>query len=261
MNSQPFLSADTATQTLTGRITHYNPEKKYGFIKTENNQSYFFHYDMREQIRLRQAGIKNAMFNFYDGDHVSFQLRPNFKNPSEVVAHKLVYVNNFYREQLKEHAAENKTLTGTLIKKEEEYFIKHPQTEMYIPVLISEWEIDLNLIYNDRVRKTVEFTLTPCKSFKGIRALLTGRKFSEEYKELLHLQETGQIIKAVISGKIWKGLFARLLNGKVYAFALLPKELNEEQCNHFLRFNPGDIVKARIVKIKKNKRVSITIAE
>lgn len=261
MNSQPFLSADTTTELLTGRITHYNTKKKYGFIKTEVNQSFFFYFNIREQIELMNSGIKNALRGPRPGDVVEFQLRPNLRDNTKMVAYNLVYLRNFFKEQLMQHAEENKILKGTLVQQNDAYFIKHPDADILIRVLISEWETDLNLTYADRINNTVEFTVNPGRHFNALGAILTDRRFCKEYVPLLQLQASDNTTTAVITQKIWRGIHATILDGTVNAFATFPKEFSEEQRNHFFRFNAGDKVKVKIKAIRKSKRVSITIAE
>jgi cold shock CspA family protein len=262
MFSRSFLPANTTLQTLTGRITIYHNEKRYGFIKTADNESFFFHYDRKEQSNLKQRGVKNAMHRFTAGDEVEFQLKPDDRHTDKMQAYNIMYKSNCYRSELIESAAENKTLEGTLIRHGNDFFVRHLKADISVPVRISGWEIDLPEVYDARIGTRVEFKLNPAKHLKRLAASLTHCRFCKEYISLSQLKESGFTTTAVITGKNWQGMYATVLDGAINAFVPMPRELDEEQRYNFFRFNKGDKVKVKIKNIQsKNKNVSLLIAE
>lgn len=178
-----------------------------------------------------------------------------------MIAYNLMYRSNEHIDMLLHYAAENKTLRGTLVKKGEDFFVKHLQAEIFIPVSISSWETDLELTYNNNIDQTVRFTLNKAKNFKTLKAYLADRKFCSRYINLLHIKAEGNPIPAVIVRKNDHCVFARILGGAMAVVALVPKDINEEQRNHFFRFNKGDRVMVKLKNIANRKSITVSIED
>ena len=79
---------NTENKTYCGHISRFYKEKHFGFIETEDNNSYFFFVDIVEQNRLRKAGLldRHQYVKYNSGDEVEFKLKPSQKDNSKVEA-------------------------------------------------------------------------------------------------------------------------------------------------------------------------------
>jgi hypothetical protein len=251
-----MINIDT-TITYTGHIARFYIDKCHGFIETEDESSFFFYFDKREQKRFKKQGQLDKVHCSCPGDEVEFKLKASIKDADKYEAYDLKFIQNVKREMLVEEAREKRTLAGYLKKVDEgQFFVKHISTYVYIPVEISEWETDFSSIYTDRINTLVKFQLLQLEKLDVLKARLVDRKFSSEYKELIILFTTGSKTEALVTGVGKKGFFTKILGGKVEGFIHLPQRIVEE-----LSIKKGETVLVKVKHLPNGKTVSLELAD
>ena len=207
-----------------GHITRFDSKRHFGFVETENENSYFFFFDKTEQIQLKKQGVVNKIHKFCSGDEVEFKIRPSQKDINKVEGFDLKFIKNERREKLIEEANQSESLLGYIkLIDSDKLFIKHISTYVFIPLDISDWETDLDEIYTNRVDELVNFKLTQTQKIDKLKAVLTDVKYSNDYYELKSAIDNETTLSATITGKNSQGLFATIKNGRIEGFISVPK--------------------------------------
>jgi cold shock CspA family protein len=211
--------------TYRGIVTYFSPEKRFGFLDTEDREGIFFFVDMMQFKDLPKEEKKELKFNFIRGDEVFFKIKYSEKNESGFEAFDLKFIKNDKVDQLYELVEVNKELAGYLKKIGTNYFIKDKTTYLFIPIKISAWEIGLEQIYEQRINKPVFYTiLSKPKKPENLRAVLCDRVLSDSFYQLEACKEKNIPIKATITGKNKDGYFVTILSGKVSTFIPFEKD-------------------------------------
>lgn len=244
----------------TGHIVRYEREKHFGFIETEEKEKAFFFFDKEMQRKFLKDG-GDPEHKFSSGDEIDFRVRVSSKDRNKWEAYDLKFIRNIRREQLLEEAAENPVLKGYIKKiSNGKLMVKHVTSYVYIPLQITDWETDIEKNYTSRIDELVEFRLTQTENIYKLIAVLADATYTPEFHLLTQLHNNKEIIQAALVGKNEDGYFATLLDGKVDAFILIPKELTEAQRNLLSNLKKGDSLPVTIKQIYNNKKVSLVLA-
>jgi cold shock CspA family protein len=245
-----------------GHITRFDSERHFGFVETENENSYFFFFEKTEQIQLKRQGLINKIHKFCSGDEVEFKLRPSQKDTNKTEAFDLRFIKNERREKLIEEANQSDNLLGYLkLIDNDKFFVKHISTYVFIPIDISDWETDLHETYTNRLDKLVNFKLTQTQKIDKLKAILTDMKFIDEYYELKSAIDNATILTATITGKNSQGLFATILNGHIDGFIPVSTNPDNFELLKFEKLRKGNNTNVKIKHIFNNKKVSLTLTE
>ena len=87
-----------------GNITRIENSKRFGFIETKNDNSYFFFIDRKEQTQMKRQGLIDKRHTFCSGDEVEFQLRPSQRELGKYEAYNLKFIKNERRQKLIEES-------------------------------------------------------------------------------------------------------------------------------------------------------------
>lgn len=68
---------DENIATFIGFVSRYYSDRKFGFVESNDGQSYFFKYDKAGIKQQKAQGIINDIHAFCSGDEVEFQLGPS----------------------------------------------------------------------------------------------------------------------------------------------------------------------------------------
>lgn len=98
--------------TYRGIVTYFSPEKRFGFLDTEDREGIFFFVDMMQFKDLPKEEKKELKFNFIRGDEVFFKIKYSEKNESGFEAFDLKFIKNDKVDQLYELVEVNKELAG-----------------------------------------------------------------------------------------------------------------------------------------------------
>lgn len=249
-------------KTYNGHITRYDSDRHFGFVETQDENSYFFFFDKTEQIQLKKQRLINKIHKFCSGDKVEFKLRPSRKSIDKLEAYDLKFIKNERREQLINEANQSDNLLGYIkLIDNEKLFVKHISTYVFIPLVISNWETSLDEVYYNRVEQLVTFRLTQTQKIDKLSAVLTDTKFIDEYYELQSAKDNETILTANITGKNSDGLFATLLNGQVEGFVPISKNPDTLELLKFEKLRKGNKADVKIKSIFNNKKVSLTLID
>ena len=248
------------SQTQTGHIVRYDREAHYGFIETAEKEVAFFYFDKSMQRQFVRAG-GDPRHQFSSGDEIQFNVLKSAKDPSKWEAFNLKFVGNSRREQLLAEATENSILKGYIKKiSTGKLMVKHVSTYVYLPIQISDWELELEKNYEQRIDQLVEFSLNQTTDVYRLKAVLADATYTPEFLQLSQFQHEQAVLDAALAGKNEDGYFATLLDGKVEAFILIPKELTDIQRELLSGLRKGSTLPVRIKRIYDNKRVSLVLA-
>ena len=200
------------SKIYNGKVSYFNINKHYGFIAC-GDTSYYFFVDV-EKIRtenraLRKQKIKPEIKREYSvGDEVNFKLKLNHRNNIE--AYDIEYLENTQRKLLIDEAEEKGVLSGYLKKIENKFFVKHVTTYILIPVTITRYEVDTELIYENRINQIVQFQLQITKKDK-LKASLIDKKFDPNWEKLEKIFKRKEIVSGCIIDKYQWGLIVDVL--------------------------------------------------
>lgn len=246
-----------------GFVVRYNGDRKFGFVETNDGQSYFFKYDKVGIKNQKAQGIINDIHVFCSGDEVEFQLRPSIEKEGSLEAFNLVFLKNERRDALIKESLEKGKLLGYIKRVDnDKLFIKHVSTYVYIPLEISNWEINLQETYFDRLEALVPFTLTQTNKISKLKARLTDVRYIDDYYELLSIKDNEISIPSIITGKNSVGLYVTILDGKYEGFVLLSQNHRPLEPQNLDKYKKGEVVDVFIKNIPfNNKNLRLTKAE
>jgi hypothetical protein len=242
-------------QVYSGIISYYNEIKHFGFIESEDGNSYYFFVDVKKlkqkiiELRRQNKSNERIKYKFCSGDEVQFKIK---KSKDEIEADSVEYIRNVRRQLLINEADRQQILFGYLKQiNNDKFFVKHISTYVFVPIEISNHEIDIDEVYTQRLNQLVQFQLTQTKKIEKLSAILVDRKFSEEYEILKKHYQSGIPLLAKITGRNTRGLFATVMD-KYEGFIALPKASTIEDNERFqaikrwsevlvmLKYSPSD---------------------
>jgi hypothetical protein len=248
-------------QTYKGIITRYNQVKKFGFVSTKDDQSFFFFIDTNERHNMNTQEMAYKKGHYCIGDEVEFKLKPSLKEVDKLEAYDLIFFKNEKIDLLLNEANQADHLLGYLKLINEEWAVKHVSTYVIIPLEISTWEENIYKTYHSRLEQLVPFRLIKRKKIDYLKAELTDTVYIKEYYDLQLAKENGTVLKAKITGKNSDGIFATVLNNQVHGFIRLLKNADQTQILKFEKITKGDYVNALVKSILGDKRVTLSLLE
>jgi hypothetical protein len=246
---------DLNKEIFLGFIVRFNVDRKFGFVESNDGQSYFFKYDKAGIKHLKAQGIINDIHVFCSGDEVEFQLRPSKEKEGSIEAFNLVFIKNERRDAMIKESLEKGKLHGYLkLVDFDKLFVKHISTYVYIPVEISDWETNLQETYFDKLEALVSFKLTQTTKISKLKARLTDVRYIDDYYELLSIKDNEISIPSIITGKNSVGLYVTILNGKYEGFVLLSPNHKPIEHQNLVKYKKGEVVDVFIKNIPYNNK-------
>jgi len=234
---------------LYGFISRFYVELNYGFIEADDGNCYFFFHDKKQYKTSEEA---KAAHKFRAGDRVAFQAEYDEKGRTK--ACNVKFIQNEKRDKLIKEAEESNTLKGYLKKIDDDYFVKHINTYIFIPVKISEWETNLESIYQDRIDDLVLFELRNIKKPHSLYATLTDRLLKKEYALLEEQKFLKEPVYVRINGGNVGGYFCEFLDSQIKCYCKFIDEQDKAKNGNFPK---GEII-AVFVKHISAERLMIT---
>jgi len=174
---------------LTGYIAFLHQKRRFGFISCpEIEGDLFFHKDHRS------AGYKVMR----EGDKVVFDVSKS--DDGSPMGVNIQFVNNLNLDSLRKDFEKGSMLKGYLKKVEERYYVKDLDTYMFIPIVVSKYELNASEFYEMRLNELVEYKLIRFTSKNMIWGLLCHRQFSDRFN-------------GIMSGETMKGELLRRVKG------------------------------------------------
>lgn len=243
-------------EVYVGFINQYYKGKHYGFVEKADGERYFFYIQTDKKI----LGNKKPQ-RFAEGDDVSFQLKDSEKEPGRIEAYNLTFLGNERRERLVNRATAGEPLFGYLKQTEDTFYVKDKDTKVYVPLMIMDWEINLDEVYTQRINQLVAYQIIKFKNIHKLLAVLSDAQYDEMYHVLKSVQQTQTILQATVTGNSGDGVFATILYGRVYGFIRKATLMDDEQLLILDGLQKKDKVKVRIGYVAKTRMVSLLLAE
>lgn len=219
-------------QVHIGHVVRFLKDRGFGFIESDDGEIYFFFRNKDELKKKKKAGLIPYIHNFISGDRVSFNLRSSQRDEGKIEAFDVTFITNERRAILINNFQENGFLEGYIkIFDSETIFVKDKSTYVYVPIVISAWEENLDEVYQQRENTLVRFKLNQVVRPDKLTATLFDAKFVDEYYELKSHFDNQTPVQATITGKNKNGYYVALFNAKVKGFVRRPldrKDSNEE---------------------------------
>jgi hypothetical protein len=73
-------------ETYLGQVVSFDYERSFGFVEDENERSYYFRFDKKEQYQNKKDGLIPRIHKFCSGDEVEFNLRTSWKDDTKLEA-------------------------------------------------------------------------------------------------------------------------------------------------------------------------------
>lgn len=241
-------------ERVSGQVVRYLADKNYGFIESEKGGAFFFKNDRKRQKELKREGKIDKVHNFSSGDEVTFIPAKSPDPALGAFASEVRFVGNIGRIALADESDQKGILQGTLKKMEDEsWFVTHTTTKVFVPLSISNWEIDFDKTYESRVDQLVGFKLTQTHSLDKLSAILSDRKFSPNFQLLRDHYDDQTTLKVTITGKNKHGYFAGLSFGDFVGFIKLDKSASRIQADEYNQLQKDQEVWVKLQRLQENQ--------
>ncbi|MDR3246368.1 MAG: S1 RNA-binding domain-containing protein [Prevotellaceae bacterium] len=200
-----------SAQIYHGYVSFFHQNKNFGFIECDDGTSYYFFSDVKELIKrskeLRKLKQSKLRVKFFENDEVNFKIRTL---NGKIEVYEVEYLGNTKKEQIITESEENHILYGYLKQIEDKFFVKHISTYVFIPLKISEFEIDIDSVYTQRLNQLVQFKLEQVKNIDKLSAILVDRKFNANWIEIKEAFDTQETVTGYVKEKIKKGMIVEI---------------------------------------------------
>jgi cold shock CspA family protein len=241
-------------ERFNGRVVRYLEDKNYGFIESESGDTYFFKNDRKRQKELKKEGKIESVHKYSSGDEVTFVPAKSPDPALGGLAAEVNFVKNVSRKTLANESDQKGVIQGYLKKLEgDAWFVQHASTNVYVPLGISKWEIEVEKTYESRVNQLVGFKLTQTHALDKLSAILSDRKFSPNFQLLRDHYDNQTTMKVIVTGKNQHGFFAKLLFGDFEGFIKLDKHASKIQADQFKQIQKDQEVWVKLQRLQENQ--------
>jgi cold shock CspA family protein len=242
---------------LYGIIAHFNPDKQFGFIDADNNESYFFHINKKEVL---EEGLTSHQHVFRTGDEVGFSVRKAHYDINKLEAYNLEYLGNERLLQVIKEVKKGKEQTGFIkLVDNDKLYIKDKNTYIFFPIEVSKWEVNLDATYYDRVNELVPYTLTQTENIYKLKATVLDALYCAEYLQISEALKKNMVLQARIDDLHHKGHYATLLESQIQGRITIPKDAPTALNDYFNSLKKGEFVDVLIKYLEGNKKVAMTL--
>lgn len=243
------------TDRLMGIVVSFYPDKNYGFIQTQTEDTYFFY---QSELNYQADFVEGLILKRYEaliGDLVSFVLRPNFRPDDPPIATGLVRMINFDRLKMIEMATKKEYLVGTLKKLGDEFFVKHRETGAWVKVTENSLYKDPKSWMEDRIQYWVKFKINRPKGEEKVVAYLLDIPFRGKVKDLILRIENAQKIEGKVVHRSNAGITVVIKDFYINGNLSIKSALNDEEKEYFNQVKSGDFISAYPIDIDLEKEL------
>lgn len=241
-------------ERISGQVVRYLEDRNYGFIEGESGNTYFFKNDRKKQKELKREGKIDRVHKYSSGDEVTFVPAKSPDPALGAFASEVTFVKNTRRSALANESDVKGVLQGVLKKLEgDNWYVVHTPTNVYVPLAVSKWEIELEKTYEARVDQVVGFKLTQTHALDKLTAILSDRKFSPNFQMLRDHYDNQTTLKVIVTGKNKHGYFAKLLFGDFEGFIKLDKHASKEQADQYNQIQKDQEVWVKLQRLQENQ--------
>ena len=229
------------SQTIEGKISFINHEKKYAMIEYEEgnkNKTVRASIDEQSQKQMKAKNIIKKTHHFMVGDVVSFQVKLSDRGDRMMAIGTEFLYNNALDVLINKSFVSNKFI-GYLKMVDDKYFVKEIDSYLFFPVPFSAWqivpeELDLN--------EQVHFSLENIDKKEKIYASLFNNKYIPEFEQAVKLFKTKTPVMAEVFKVSPYSIYLNIISEKIKA------KIDFEE-----GLNVGDKIEVLISYLGKNK--------
>ena len=229
------------SQTIEGKISFINHEKKYAMIEYEEgnkNKTVRASIDEQSQKQMKAKNIIKKTHHFMVGDVVSFQVKLSDRGDRMMASGTEFLYNNALDVLINKSFVSNKFI-GYLKMVDDNYFVKEIDSYLFFPVPFSAWqivpeELDLN--------EQVHFSLENIDKKEKIYASLFNNKYIPEFEQAVKLFKTKTPVMAEVFKVSPYSIYLNIISEKIKAKISFEEGLNV-----------GDKIEVLISYLGKNK--------
>ena len=229
------------SQTIEGKISFINHEKKYAMIEYEEgnkNKTVRASIDEQSQKQMKAKNIIKKTHHFMVGDVVSFQVKLSDRGDRMMASGTEFLYNNALDVLINKSFVSNKFI-GYLKMVDDNYFVKEIDSYLFFPVPFSAWqivpeELDLN--------EQVHFSLENIDKKEKIYASLFNNKYIPEFEQAVKLFKTKTPVMAEVFKVSPYSIYLNIISEKIKA------KIDFEE-----GLNVGDKIEVLISYLGKNK--------
>lgn len=163
-------------ETIQGKITFINHEKKYAIIEYLQNgkkKTVNGNIDEAHQKSLKEQNLIRKVHHFLTGDVVEFKIRISDRG-DRMIATNIKFLYNNALDELINKARTNNKFIGYLKMVDDKYFIKEIESYLFFPVPYSPWQV---MPVDNGLNEQVTFSLENLEKKEKI----TARLFTSDY--------------------------------------------------------------------------------
>ncbi|WP_144605784.1 hypothetical protein [Algoriphagus algorifonticola] len=243
------------TDRLIGVVVSFYPDKNYGFIQTQTEDTYFFYQSELNYQADFAEGLILKRYEALIGDLVSFVLRPNFRADDPPIATGLVRMINFDRLKMIEMAMKKEYLVGTLKKLGDEFFVKHRETGAWVKVMENSLYKDPKCWMEERIQYWVKFKINLPKGEEKVVAYLLDIPFRGKVKDLILRIENAQKIEGKVVHRSNAGITVVIKDYYINGNLSIKSARTEEEKEYFNQVKLGDFISAYPIDIDLEKEL------
>ena len=203
-------------QTIEGKISFINHEKKYAMIEYEEGnkkKTVRASIDEDAQKKMKEKNLIKKTHHFMVGDVVSFQVKLSDRGDRMMASGTEFLYNNALDVLINKSFISNKFI-GYLKMVDDKYFVKEIDSYLFFPVPFSPWqivpaELDLN--------EQVHFSLENIEKKEKIFASLFNNQYIPEFEQAVKLFKT----KTPVSAEVFKvsphSIYLNIVGNKIQA--------------------------------------------
>ena len=229
------------SQTIEGKISFINHEKKYAMIEYEEgnkNKTVRASIDEQSQKQMKAKNIIKKTHHFMVGDVVSFQVKLSDRGDRMMASGTEFLYNNALDVLINKSFVSNKFI-GYLKIVDDKYFVKEIDSYLFFPVPFSAWqiapaELDLN--------EQVHFSLENIDKKEKIYASLFNNKYIPEFEQAVKLFKTKTPVMAEVFKVSPHSIYLNIISEKIQAKIAFEEGINV-----------GDRIEVLISYLGKNK--------
>lgn len=243
------------SQTIEGKISFINHEKKYAMIEYEEgnkNKTVRASIDEQSQKQMKAKNIIKKTHHFMVGDVVSFQVKLSDRGDRMMASGTEFLYNNALDVLINKSFVSNKFI-GYLKMVDDKYFVKEIDSYLFFPVPFSPWQIKPT---EEELNEQVLFSLENLDKKDKIFASLLTNVYIPEFHTAVKSFKNKIPIEATIFNITAHGLYLHVINDKIQA--KIPFNKNEIMKESTAALKPGDKIQVIISHVSKS-RIAVEI--
>lgn len=182
--------SDHQEKRPVGEITYFNHQKKFGFIKTMDGESFFFYSSSQSRLEEKQQGLVQRMFTPFVGDTVSFLIRPSQQKKGELEAYGLKWLGNSHKESLLLAMKSDPAILGEVIPGHESvYYLKPENHTCWLKIVPGPWDENLTEFLEDKEGSWMNFKVVQKSNLQRMKVILVESPKSSIYHYLNYHQK------------------------------------------------------------------------